>query len=113
MAFHLNRSGAARFLGQREADIMEILWDDSPLSGKDIHFRLRIKQKLALTTVLTLLTRLVEKGHAIRTRPHKVHHYSAALTKTGFLEQRVGEIIRALKKDYPALFKKAEAKRKK
>lgn len=107
MPFHLHRSGAARFLGQREADIMEILWDDSPLSGKDIHFRLRIKQKLALTTVLTLLTRLIEKEHIIRTRPHRVHLYSAKLPKKEFLETRVGEIVGALKKDFPALFKKS------
>lgn len=113
MAFHLNRSGPARFLGQREADIMEILWDDSPLSGKDIHFRLRIKQKLALTTVLTLLTRLMEKEHITRARSRRVYLYSTALPKSDFLEIRVGEIVRALKKDFPAQFKKADSGRKK
>ncbi len=92
---------------------MEILWDDSPLSGKDIHFRLRIKQKLALTTVLTLLSRLIEKGHITRTRSQRVHLYSAALPKTEFLEMRVNEIVQALKKDFPALFKKSETGRKK
>ena len=101
MGFALDRSGLARFLGQREADIMEILWREGALSGKDVRFQLRLKQKLAATTVLTLLTRLVEKGRLTRHKERQSYLYQPTKTREKFIADCVGEIVTALERDFP------------
>lgn len=86
---------------------MEILWSAGPLSGKDVRFQLRLKQKLAATTVLTLLTRLVEKGHLMRKQKRRSYLYHPTKTREEFIADSIGEIVSALKLDFPKELKQA------
>ncbi|MBR0417925.1 MAG: BlaI/MecI/CopY family transcriptional regulator [Erysipelotrichaceae bacterium] len=52
-----------RKLPDSEFEIMNIIWDlPEPVERKDIEERLNTKHKIALTTLLTLLSRLSDKG---------------------------------------------------
>jgi predicted transcriptional regulator len=50
-------------LPKAEFEVMDALWRMGEASGKEIHAHLSKRRKLAYTTVLTLLTRLREKGY--------------------------------------------------
>lgn len=57
----------ARQQGELEQLILEILWDGSkPLTSHEILEQANTDSALALTTVLTVLSRLVDKGLAVR-----------------------------------------------
>lgn len=105
--FDPTKTGLAIFLGPREADILEILWSRGPLSGKDIRFELRLKKKLAPTTVLTVLTRLVNKNLVSRQRQGKVYLYQANGARADFVTARIGEIVRALRDSFPKEYQQA------
>lgn len=55
--------GLRAVFGELEAEIMDILWENSPLSGREIYEKVVKKKKVALTTVLTVLDRLSKKGY--------------------------------------------------
>ncbi len=49
-------------IAESEWAVMEVLWEDSPLTAAEVARTLRPTTKWADNTVRTLLTRLVEKG---------------------------------------------------
>ncbi|MGQ9578746.1 MAG: BlaI/MecI/CopY family transcriptional regulator, partial [Candidatus Aminicenantales bacterium] len=55
-------SRKVRFLGELETAIMEILWKEGSLSGRQVYEQLSLSRSLSLTTVLTILNRLIKKG---------------------------------------------------
>lgn len=52
-----------RDLPQAEFEVMDVLWRAGEATGKEIHARLGKRRKIAYTTLLTLLSRLREKGY--------------------------------------------------
>lgn len=50
-------------LSGAEFEVMDILWREGEATGREIHAKIEKRRKLAYTTVLTLLTRLREKGY--------------------------------------------------
>ncbi len=68
-------------LGELERSIMELLWaTDDNLSAYDLQEELA-DRKLASTTILTVLSRLENKGFVTRSRDARPHRYSAAATR--------------------------------
>lgn len=61
----------------REANVLQILWDNGPSLVSEVQDRLQ--DKLAYTTVLTILRTLEAKGYAKRTDEGKAHRYHAAI----------------------------------
>jgi len=49
-------------ISQSELDIMDVLWDNSPMAASDVVERLDNDKDWSSRTVKTLLSRLVEKG---------------------------------------------------
>jgi predicted transcriptional regulator len=64
-------------LTDREADIMKVLWDHGPSVVADV--RRRLPDKLAYTTVLTVLRVLESKGYVGHEEEGRVHRYFAAV----------------------------------
>jgi predicted transcriptional regulator len=65
--------------------VMRELWKDSPLSAQEVASRLEAQTAWKLTTVKTLLNRLVVKG-AVRATPRgKANDYSAALSEDAWV----------------------------
>lgn len=78
-------------LGPLEAELMELVWKlDRPLSVRDLLERLNEGRKspLAYTTVMTVASRLAEKGALARRREGRGYLYEAAAPDAAALAVR-------------------------
>ena len=64
-------------LTDREADVMHVLWEHGPSVVAEV--RARLTDKLAYTTVLTVLRTLESKGYVRHEELGRVHRYAAAV----------------------------------
>jgi len=64
-------------LTDREADVMQLLWDYGPSVVTEV--RSRLSDELAYTTVLTILRTLEAKGYVRHKEEGRVHRYFAAI----------------------------------
>ena len=64
-------------LTDREADIMQALWDRGPSTVAEV--RAQLADALAYTTVLTVLRILESKGYVNHTEEGRGHRYGAAV----------------------------------
>ncbi len=93
--FTTNDSG--KILGTLEKEIMEVVWaSDHPISVKESWetIKNKKKQKVAYTTVMTIMGRLVTKGLLKKTITGKAHYYSSTYTKERFLSKVSHQIIK-------------------
>ena len=67
-------------LTDREADVMQVLWDHGPSVVNEVKDKLA--DDLAYTTVLTILRTLEQKGYVKHEEEGRVHRYSAAVKET-------------------------------
>jgi len=80
-------------LGELERSIMEILWATADsLSAYDLQERLS-DRKLAATTILTVLSRLENKGFVARSRDARPHRYTAAATREDHMAELMHEVL--------------------
>jgi predicted transcriptional regulator len=66
-------------LADREADLMEVLWDDGPSTVAEV--RNRLKVKLAYNTVLSILRTLETKGYVGHEEEGRAHRYVARVAR--------------------------------
>jgi predicted transcriptional regulator len=66
-------------LADREAEIMEVLWDFGPSTVAEV--KERVTDDLAYTTVLTILRTLESKGYVTHDPEGKAHRYSALIER--------------------------------
>jgi predicted transcriptional regulator len=66
-------------LADREAQLMEILWEYGPATVSDV--RERLADELAYTTVLTMLRTLELKGYVRHEERGRAHVYSAVIQR--------------------------------
>jgi predicted transcriptional regulator len=64
-------------LTDREADVMQVLWDHGPSVVNEVKEKLH--DELAYTTVLTILRTLEQKGYVKHEEEGRVHRYAAAV----------------------------------
>lgn len=84
-----------KVLGELESEIMKLVWDvNTPTSVKTITESLLKKRKIAYTTVMTVMGRLVEKGLLKRKSFGKAYQYEAAYSKDKFLTRISRQIIK-------------------
>lgn len=82
-------------LGSLEAEVMELLWAaDGPLTVREAMETLNRDRTppLAYTTVLTVLSRLADKGAATRSIKGRAHRYAPAVTDEAALA--VNDVLR-------------------
>jgi predicted transcriptional regulator len=65
------------YLTDREADVMQVLWDHGPSVVNEVKDKLH--DELAYTTVLTILRTLEQKGYVRHQEEGRVHRYAAAV----------------------------------
>jgi predicted transcriptional regulator len=83
-------------LGPLERDVMEALWATAGVTGKDVFNGLREQREIALTTVLTVLDRLVKKGLVKKDASKTVIIFSPACTKDEFGKKVSADIFKSL-----------------
>ena len=83
-------------LGHLEREVMEALWATGGASGKEVYDEIRKRRAIALTTVLTVIERLVKKGLVKKERGETVYLFSPALTKEEFARKVSGDVLRGI-----------------
>jgi BlaI family penicillinase repressor len=63
----------------REASLMEVLWEQGPSTVAEV--REHLADRLAYTTVLTILRNLESKGYVTHDEDGRAHRYSAAVNQ--------------------------------
>ena len=84
-----------KILGELESDIMEIVWKiNEPIPVKIVLGTLKNRRKIAYTTVMTVMSRLVAKGLLKRKTSGKAYVYQATYSKDKFLTRVTRQIIK-------------------
>lgn len=82
-------------LGDRELDVMGVLWDEG--SGTVSEVRERLADELAYTTVLTILRNLEAKGLVRHEEEGKAHRYfprvARQAARRGAIDRLVGKLF--------------------
>lgn len=81
-----------RGLGQREREVMAVLWSQGDANVQQVLSRL--SANLAYTSVMTTLDRLFKKGLLRREKRDRAFIYSTALTPREVEGQRAADLIR-------------------
>ncbi|MFC5527907.1 BlaI/MecI/CopY family transcriptional regulator [Cohnella yongneupensis] len=102
--FKLNEEGLNRFFGPLEASIMEAIWSaTNQATIKEIQERIKHDHDISFNAVMTVMNRLVEKGHLLKI-PHptnkKITYFIPVVTKEEFLRKHTGTVTQHLFKDF-------------
>jgi BlaI family transcriptional regulator, penicillinase repressor len=81
-------------LGNRELDVMRVLWDLG--SGTVTDVRERLPVDLAYTTVLTILRNLEEKSYVSRVAEGRAHRYSPRLGRLAARRSAIARVVDTL-----------------
>lgn len=82
-------------LGPLEFKLVRILWKSGAASAREVQDRYnqRHGKPLAYTTVMTLLTRLVDKGVLSVDRSRQPYEFSSQVSREQLLRQRVQDFV--------------------
>lgn len=94
------RSGVEKLLGELENAIMDILWRRNEATVREVLAELNRTRLLAYTTVLTVMSRLVEKGLLIQDKTDRAHLYRPAMSREAYAAETAGQVIRSLVADF-------------
>ena len=94
--------GADRLLGELEADVMRVVWPREHATVREVLEALNSERprQIAYTTVMTVMSRLAEKGLLLRRLVGKTHHYVVAQTVHEFLHAASRRLFRSLIDDF-------------
>ena len=94
--FKPHRLGLEQVLGELEAEIMEIVWTTGETTVREVHQALLKVRDIAYTTVMTVMTRLADKGILLREAEGHAYLYRPRLSRAAFVAEMVGEVLDAL-----------------
>ena len=84
-----------KVLGELESEMMEVIWQSpNPVRVRNITEILQKKRKIAYTTVMTIMNRLVDKGLLSRKQDGRAYLYKSAESKDKFLTRASRLIIK-------------------
>jgi len=81
----------------READVMQVLWDHGPSVVSDVQNQL--SDKLAYTTVLTVLRTLEAKGYVAHEEQGRQHRYLATVQRQAAQRSALNHLLGKFFKD--------------
>jgi predicted transcriptional regulator len=97
LAFHPERQGMHKLLGELEAEVMEIVWAQEACTARMVHAQLQqASRPLAYSTVKTVLERLSEKRLLLRQKVELAYVYRPATSKTEFTAGAMRRILDSL-----------------
>lgn len=100
-AFKLDHSGLARLFGDLEARVMDIIWQLQEATVGDVLARLG--GEYHYNTVMTVMSRLAEKGVLIRRREGRAHVYAPVEDRDEFLARVSREVAEGLLREFGSL----------
>ena len=93
-------TGAAKLLGELELAVMEIVWTQQSVTVRDVLETLSEERELAYTTVMTVMSRLAEKGLLVANKDGRAYRYRPVLTMEELEAQAVGRMVQSLVNDF-------------
>src|SRR5512147_1823313 len=81
-------------LAEREAQLMDALWDHGPSTVNEVQARLT--DELAYTTVLTMLRKLEAKGYIGHKEEGRAHRYHALIDRVAAQEGALKALVSRL-----------------
>jgi predicted transcriptional regulator len=88
-------------LAEREADLMEVLWEHGPSTVAEV--REKLHDKLAYTTVLTILRTLEAKGYVEHEEEGRTYRYLPRVTREAARRSALRDLSKKLFKGSTAL----------
>lgn len=83
-----------KVLGELESKVMEIIWQSpAPISVREVTENLQTRRKIAYTTTMTIMSRLVEKGLLSRRLFGLSYLYQQKLSREKFMAKVVHSIF--------------------
>ena len=80
---------------------MEVVWDSSEVTVRDVHRALGLARPLAYTTVMTTLGRLADKGLVKRIEDQPAHRYVALISREQYASSTVKSVVDWLVNHFP------------
>lgn len=94
--FKPGRRGLGKVLGDLEAEIMEEVWSRGTCTARDVYEGMRLRKRIAYTTVMTTMSRLADKGLLAKEKDGAAFKYRAVVSKDEFRQEVVSEVITGL-----------------
>lgn len=83
-----------QILGELEKEVMEVIWkSEHPLSVRDVRDVVRNKRQVAYTTIMTIMTRLTDKGVLSRKLKGLSYLYQPKLSRDQFVARAAHRIF--------------------
>ena len=98
--FNPEKKGLRKILGDLEADVMEVVWAAPTVTVREVHRKLEAKRGVAYTTVMTVLSRLADKGLLDKDKVGSILVYRARSSREEFTRSTVGRIVQELIDDF-------------
>lgn len=83
-------------LGPLEQEVMECIWNSEKSTVSDVYECLKKDRQIAYTTVMTIMTRLTEKGFLSRKLIGKSYLYSPKQNKNETIKNTVAKVIESI-----------------
>ena len=101
--FDPRKKGLRKILGDLETDVMEAIWARGRATVHDVHEQLTAgDRELAYTTVMTVMSRLADKGLLEKRKDGAAYVYMPAASKEEFTRRTVGTVLSELLDDFTA-----------
>lgn len=96
------KKGLRKILGDLEAEIMETLWNKGDLTVRQVHDLFRERRQIAYTTIMTVMSRLADKGLLGKIKQGNAFIYHANVSKDEFTQSTLKKVIQELLDDFTA-----------
>lgn len=104
---NIGGEGLNRFFGPLESRIMDILWTSEGMSIKEVQSILKQESGISINTVMTIMNRLLEKGHLTKvitgSGRMRAAKFSPILSKEQFLSEQTKQVSQGLIHEYGSL----------
>ncbi|MEX2172691.1 MAG: BlaI/MecI/CopY family transcriptional regulator [Pirellulales bacterium] len=80
-------------ISDAELEVLKALWKHGPATVREINAQLRpLKRRWAYNTVLTLLTRLREKGYVASEKRGVAHRFASVVSREELLRRKLTDV---------------------
>ena len=80
-------------IGEAEYAVMEVLWQDAPLTATEVAGRVPAERGWSIRTVKTMLARLLAKGVLAHEEDGRRYLYRPAVARADYVAQESGRLI--------------------
>ncbi|MHB8841536.1 MAG: BlaI/MecI/CopY family transcriptional regulator [Candidatus Aquicultor sp.] len=96
VSFKPYKRGFKKFLGDLEADIMEIIWTKERVTVRDVYQEMLKGRDIAYTTVMSTMSNLAKKGVLYQEKQDAAYIYMPKVSKGEFAKNMVREVLDGL-----------------